>query len=512
MRLSRKEERGSSRPGCGRARKPFYTHLAVPAAFIRPPTRGMGDHSTLRVVAVPDNAMEHHHVLAEAVARHKYSQLRRGCGYGRPGAVAAAQARAAAAIDLPMEEALSADERARLEQLHGALLAALQIDTVPNDWRRSFFMRARLLTYLRAEGGNVKKAAARTAICIAYCGDMWKRAYAWEAQPQAVKSLYDRLASWGAQGYDRRGCSVRYYRLGHLDLAGLVRETSFEIFMQWDSYCCLLEYDLYVQEGAARGIAYTLGKLVVADLAGLNLARALKTVRVASRQSKAFPGGEHPFPELTRCVFVTNMPWVADHLWQLSKRLMPARDVARVRIFGQNKTAQKRFINELEKYVDLSHVPSLFGGKSDEPWQYGTGGDVPVDAIFPKDVVSPQTPGKRMAAMGARISQSISHEWNEITHQVAEISLTMHEVSSHAVHTVQHVSRELSNISPRFSHRRKQSMNANDVAARYPSQGSARHSESREPMGRGSTLTSCQSPKEGGMRKEFHGIEEKCRV
>jgi hypothetical protein len=410
-------------------------------------------------------------VKADVRGHYKHSQLRRGSGFGRRGAVAAAMQRAATSPDLPLEEALSADESARLDKLHSALMRELDVDSVPTDWRRSFFTRARLLTYLRADRGDVKRAAARASTGLAFCKEMWKRALEWEAQPDTVKRIYD-LAAWGPHGYDKRGCSVTYYRLGQLDLGGLVRETSFDIFLQWDAYCCLMTYDLYVREGLAHGVGYTLGKVVVADVGGLNLTRALKTVRVASKQNKSFPGGEHPFPELTRCIYVTNMPWVADHLWQLCKRLMPARDVARVRIYGQGKGAHKKFLSEFEQLVEVEQVPELFGGTNTEAWAYGMGGDVPSNA---KDVMGggdvspgivdatptppprPATPsaGQRLASVGARISHSISHEVTEISH-------TVQGVSAHAVHTVQHVSREISNLSPRFSHRRKHSKDSKD--------------------------------------------------
>jgi hypothetical protein len=392
-------------------------------------------------------------VKEDVFGYHKYSQLRRGCGFGRRGAVAAAQQRAASTPDLPLEETLSAVESARLEELHSALLKALLVDSVPTDWRRSFFTRARLLTYLRADRGDVKRAAVRAERGCTFCKDMWRRAYDWEAQPDEVKRLYE-LAAWGPHGYDKRGCSVTYYKLGMLDLGGLVRESSFELYLAWDSYCCLMTYDMYVREGLAHGKAYTLGKIVVADIGGLNLTRALKTVRVANRQNKIFPAGEHPFPELTRCIYVIGMPWAADHLWQLCKRLMPARDVARVRIFGQGKAAHSKFVAEFEQLVETDQVPVLFGGTNRQPWAYGMGGDVPVGAgdLIPR----PATPSasQRFAAVGARISQSISHDFNEISH-------TFQGVSAHAVHTVQHVSLEISHLSP-FSHRRKHSKDSRD--------------------------------------------------
>lgn len=407
----------------------------------------------IRVQAVLDTGGSDK-VKEDVCGHHKYSQLRRGCGFGRRDAVAAAQQRAASMPDLPLEETLSMDESARLDKLHTALMQALRVESVPADWRRSFFTRARLLTYLRADHGDVKRAAARTSACVTFCTEMWRRAYEWEAQPDAVKRLYD-LAAWGPHGYDKRGCSVTYYRLGMLDLGGLVRETSWNVFLAWDAYCCLMTYDLYLREGSAHGIAYTLGRVIVADIAGLNLSRALKTVRVANRQSKGFPGGEHPFPELTRCIYVINMPWVADHLWQLCKRLMPARDVGRVRIFGQGKAAHKKFLAEFEQLVEADQVPELFGGKNTEPWAYGMGGDVPLGAgdMIPR----PATPSAshRIASVGARISQSISHDFTEISH-------TFQGVSAHAVHTVQHVSREISHLSPHFSHRRKHSKDRKD--------------------------------------------------
>lgn len=150
--------------------------------------------------AVPEASESAARPVKEVRAHHKHSLLRRHTGYRRPGAVAAAQRRCAEAPDLQLEEVLPREQLSQLDALHTVLLGALGLNEMPTDWRRSFFTQARLLTYLRADRGSVEKAAARAAACIQYCEEMWASAYAWEAQPDAVKDLYDQMIGYGSDG------------------------------------------------------------------------------------------------------------------------------------------------------------------------------------------------------------------------------------------------------------------------------------------------------------------------
>ena len=70
------------------------------------------------------------------------------------------------------------------------------------------------------------------------------------------------------------------------------------------------------------------------------------------------------------------MPWIADTLWRAAKQLMPARDVARVKIYGQARSAQAKFLSDLCGLVDKAQIPALFGGASLEPWRYSLGCEV----------------------------------------------------------------------------------------------------------------------------------------
>ena len=62
-----------------------------------------------------------------------------------------------------------------------------------------------------------------------------------------------------------------------------------------------------------------------------------------------------------------NVPWVINALWGTAKRMLPARDAARVQLF---KSGDPHFIRELTKHVAIEQVPRCFGGESDEPWPY----------------------------------------------------------------------------------------------------------------------------------------------
>lgn len=342
--------------------------------------RRTGTEPSIKVEAVPEEAAGSSCDVVDVRAQHKYSQLYRSGSYRRPGAVARAQARCASCVELPLEEELSEAESSKLDALRASVLSALQLEALPPDWRKSFLMRYRLVTYLRADRGDVKKATARVVACIDFCGEMWTKAFAWEAQPEALKNLYDEHMAWGAHGFDRRGCSVFCYRLGNVDVGGLVRESSFETYLLWDAYCTVTTYDMYTSEGERAGHAFTLGKVMIFDLSGVQVPRAMRGFRVAGRLTKTYPGAEHPFPEMMRTTFVINMPWVAQSLWDLAKKLLPARDAARFRMFGSGKAAHKKFLAAVSEYVDPEQLPALFGGGSAEPWAYGLGGDVPQNA------------------------------------------------------------------------------------------------------------------------------------
>ena len=76
---------------------------------------------------------------------------------------------------------------------------------------------------------------------------------------------------------------------------------------------------------------------------------------------------EHPLPEGFHTTLVCNVPWVIKSLWGTARRMLPARDAARVQLF---KSGDPHFLRELTKHVAIEQVPRCFGGESDEPWPY----------------------------------------------------------------------------------------------------------------------------------------------
>ena len=81
-------------------------------------------------------------------------------------------------------------------------------------------------------------------------------------------------------------------------------------------------------------------------------------------------------PEGMRLGLICNAPWWLDNVWYLIKRFLPARTVAKLRVFRQGDAA---FLQELHAHVEPTQVPRCFGGEAAEPWPFSEGGDVAVE-------------------------------------------------------------------------------------------------------------------------------------
>lgn len=80
-------------------------------------------------------------------------------------------------------------------------------------------------------------------------------------------------------------------------------------------------------------------------------------------------------PEGSRLFLVGGAPWWVGRVWQVLKKLVPARTLAKVQLFRSD--AEADFRAAVAKQVAPEQTPPWCGGVAAQPWPYGEGGDVP---------------------------------------------------------------------------------------------------------------------------------------
>jgi len=170
-----------------------------------------------------------------------------------------------------------------------------------------------------------------------------------------------------------------YGRLGMSDVAGFVREVGLEHHLAQEFYTNLMLWDMLYQQSCKTGRSL-MGGLFVFDVSGLTLSGGFAAHKVAKQMVTApvYPGGEHPLPEGMRKCLICNAPWWVGRVWNVVKLLLPARTVAKVSLFRQDRPDD--FMAELLSRVDIDQVPQWLGGTAATPWPYGEGGSVPAGA------------------------------------------------------------------------------------------------------------------------------------
>ena len=296
-------------------------------------------------------------------------------GSGSPGLADEIERTWAQMRDPPLEDVVSAEEKAKLPPLKAAILQLMGLDAPPTGFRAHHFTDWKLLCYLRARGGDVPKSAARAVECIEYLEQGLARLRTYETSASADhRELLRQNMPNGILGKDRRGAGVMYQRMGMWDVPGIGRETGLDTYIAGLWFEVWWSWHLLYQESIAAGVALV-GRLYVVDLAGMYLSRAMRNISYGKQITATFPGKEHPIPEgMSKCI-VTNAPWYVERVWSALKYsgVIPARTLAKVSIFSD----EAKFLAELSKHVDLDQVPSLFGGSSAAPWPFAEGGDVP---------------------------------------------------------------------------------------------------------------------------------------
>ena len=170
----------------------------------------------------------------------------------------------------------------------------------------------------------------------------------------------------GCYGSDHRGASVSYSKFGVDYWITLVSQTSFQFFVDFDFYCAFFFWDTMWQESLAIGKCLA-GRLLVLDLSDITIAKAKRALDFGGKQTAGWPGKEHPQPEGLHTTLICNVPWMVMSLWSGAKRLLPANDAAKVKLF---KAGDPAFMIELLKHVAIDQVPPMFGGQSTEVWPY----------------------------------------------------------------------------------------------------------------------------------------------
>ena len=281
-------------------------------------------------------------------------------------------ARAACLRDLPLENA-KAEELEKIGSLRAQLLQHRGLAEEPTTgWTAQHFTSARLLCYLRESDGNLKKALARAIVCTECVDSGLEMARAYEAAPESFKTRWRASDSGGFFGRDRRGASVLWITMAQGPQSDVVRDTSLDFWLQKEWYGTLnFWYTLGIDSEIAGKCLY--GRMAVIDVAGWSLSNAKKDSWLEKRVNAMWPGGEHPMPEgLGRpplaMIICFNVPPAAEALWKVVRWLLPAHLVAGVRIFRRGQ--HTAFLKELTKWVEISQVPTEYGGTANVPFPY----------------------------------------------------------------------------------------------------------------------------------------------
>ena len=300
-------------------------------------------------------------------------------------------------LDVPATE----EERAKLPLLRDKSLEILGKkaagpDGVPADagWMRCFYLRGALLRFLRGRAGDVDKAAVMHSNAMRHFeeSDLPGRLAKFEdpAYKPAEKALFKRLWAAGFYGVDVDGAAVIHVKHTRIDWGGLLKATGPEFTIEREWYDRFVFWDCLYQESKARrrrgdggddsgggdgGDAaapqWIPGRVMISDVDGLSWSRFLRARAYLQLLS---PVMKDRWPEGVRAIFLINTSWLVLTAWGWVKRFIPKATVEKVRIYKKGQDA--RFLADVQEFVALEQLPVHLGGKNEEAWPYGEGGDV----------------------------------------------------------------------------------------------------------------------------------------
>eukprot|EP00947_MAST-08B_sp_MAST-8B-sp1_P000940 g940.t1 len=300
-------------------------------------------------------------------------------------------------LDVPATE----EERGKLPLLRDKSLEILGKkaagpDGVPADagWMRCFYLRGALLRFLRGRAGDVDKAAVMHSNAMRHFeeSDLPGRLAKFEdpAYKPAEKALFKRLWAAGFYGVDVDGAAVIHVKHTRIDWGGLLKATGPEFTIEREWYDRFVFWDCLYQESKARrrrgdgggdsgggdgGDAaapqWIPGRVMISDVDGLSWSRFLRARAYLQLLS---PVMKDRWPEGVRAIFLINTSWLVLTAWGWVKRFIPKATVEKVRIYKKGQDA--RFLADVQEFVALEQLPVHLGGKNEEAWPYGEGGDV----------------------------------------------------------------------------------------------------------------------------------------
>ena len=106
-----------------------------------------------------------------------------------------------------------------------------------------------------------------------------------------------------------------------------------------------------------------MGRSVVIDLAGFEVARAWTELKVQRVLNATYPSGEAPLPSGLRITFAVGVPYACERIWSVVKHWMLSKhDRDKFQIFRSDQRAA--FERELLRHVDAIEVPATYGGSA----------------------------------------------------------------------------------------------------------------------------------------------------
>ena len=220
------------------------------------------------------------------------------------------------------------EEREKVKAVKGGVLEALGLDEEPSDYRAFMFRKAGLVRFLRGRNGNTKKTIKMLVDCI-----KWMDEYGFIEKMREYEEKYDtpeyqemeakfkKYFCCGFHGKDKRGAACLYFRYGNLDLKGLVKQTSFEFYIQRELYGTGYFWSKLYNESLLQK-KWLLGRFFVIDLKGFSWRRVMNILSVGR---KLAPVMVDHFPEGASTIAVINAPWYFASIWAMVSPLLPAR-------------------------------------------------------------------------------------------------------------------------------------------------------------------------------------------
>ena len=259
--------------------------------------------------------------------------------------------------DLETESTTDA-ELEGIKKLRAAILESRGL-TEPEKGREHHYRKSVLLRFYRSRKGKIKKSVSMFNDMKMWWYDDYKleeKAKAWAANESEEAKFVRSYWACGQYGLDKRGCPVMYGRYGHIDLGGLVRECGFDNFID-HAMAENVEAQKMIDEASDKNGKHFVKQVVILDLHGMQWGRIFRSVPDFKKMVKML---DDNFPERLHVALVVRAPWIFSAIYKMVSPILDAPTREKVQIYGTGK----KYLKAIEKYVDLSQVPTWIGGTS----------------------------------------------------------------------------------------------------------------------------------------------------